>query len=108
MIEFECQGCGEQISVPDCLVGKTETCPRCGKSMPVPGMSMTDLDKLLNDTQSGSGDTIASWIASSDSAIMSLQVFTPSQEIKKDPTRPQTKPKDKKTEDFLNDLGAKE
>jgi len=36
MINFRCCGCGEQMSVPRCLAGGNDSCPACGRSVPVP------------------------------------------------------------------------
>lgn len=36
MIDFKCPNCGEPMSVPTCLAGRTETCPGCGKEVAVP------------------------------------------------------------------------
>ena len=36
MIEYRCPGCGARLRSPDSLGGKTDTCPKCDSSCPVP------------------------------------------------------------------------
>lgn len=36
MIDFACRSCGEQMSVPGCLAGQTDTCPVCKAEVTVP------------------------------------------------------------------------
>ena len=36
MIDFKCPKCGENMSVPDLLVGQAERCPSCGNAAVVP------------------------------------------------------------------------
>jgi len=40
MIDFDCPKCGEGMSVPDCLAGRSETCPACGNVDVVPWPSV--------------------------------------------------------------------
>ena len=49
MIDFKCPQCGEQMSVPSCLMGETDTCPSCHNEVDVP-ITWTKADaKLLTD-----------------------------------------------------------
>jgi len=42
MIDMACRNCGQKLSVPDSLVGKSHTCPGCGDVSVVPGDSPGD------------------------------------------------------------------
>lgn len=37
MIQFKCQTCGQEMSVPDSLLGQLEACPACEALVAVPG-----------------------------------------------------------------------
>ena len=46
MIHFRCPRCGEELVVPDSLVGKRQTCPACGLRETVPNLpSVPDKEK---------------------------------------------------------------
>lgn len=46
MIRFGCVGCGEELEVPDCLAGESETCPRCHATNRVPASIASAADPV--------------------------------------------------------------
>jgi len=46
MIDFKCPECGELLSVPSSLAGKSETCPTCKHDVPVPPGNGGEQDRL--------------------------------------------------------------
>ena len=52
MIDFNCPKCGEVMSVPDCLMGETETCPSCHNEVDVPIVwTKADAERLKEATR---------------------------------------------------------
>lgn len=49
MIDFKCPKCGEAMSVPDSLAGRTETCPECGNVAVVPERDSVPVAELVPD-----------------------------------------------------------
>ena len=46
MIKVQCPHCNETLEVPDCLVGQEDTCPTCGKTIPIPAQAPVNLSEL--------------------------------------------------------------
>ncbi|MBI5722707.1 MAG: hypothetical protein HZA50_02025 [Planctomycetes bacterium] len=81
MIDFKCQRCRQQLSVPDSLVGQQEQCPHCGKTNIVPSQDQAAKNPLTRKGPT-SLDTISSWLQGTD--FSSLDLNAPAAKKKND------------------------
>lgn len=76
MIDFKCQRCRQELSVPDSLVGQQEKCPYCGRINIVPSPEQAARNPLARQGPT-SLDTISSWLQGPDFSSMDLNVSVP-------------------------------